>query len=67
MPGGNTLDEIHTIVASGSAVVVLTMQSDPAFTRLALRAGASEYVLKDAAAEELSDAIRRAATPESAR
>ena len=41
-----------------TAVVVLTMQEDPAFAREALQAGASGYVLKEAADEELVQAVR---------
>jgi two-component system response regulator NreC len=37
------------------------MQDDPAFARQALHAGALAYVLKEAADEELLDAIRLAA------
>jgi two-component system response regulator NreC len=61
MPGGSTLREIPKLVAAGCAVVVLTMQSDPAFAREALRAGASAFVLKDVAAEQLVTAVRAAA------
>lgn len=43
------------------AVVVLTMEQDPAFAGRALDAGAKGYVLKRAAEEELVDAIRAAA------
>ncbi len=42
-------------------VVVLTMQEDPAFARAAMQAGALGYVLKDAAGEELMEAIEAAA------
>lgn len=42
-------------------IVVLTMQEDPQFARRALGAGASAYVLKEAADDELVEAIRRAA------
>jgi two-component system response regulator NreC len=42
-------------------VVVLTMQDDPAFARQALQAGALGFVLKEAADEELLEAIRLAA------
>jgi two-component system response regulator NreC len=42
-------------------VVVLTMQEDPEFARRALRAGAAGYVLKEAADDELVDAVRRVA------
>jgi two-component system, NarL family, response regulator NreC len=41
-------------------IVVLTMQTEPAFAREALRAGASGYVLKEAADEELVAAVRAA-------
>jgi two-component system response regulator NreC len=41
--------------------VVLTMQDDPAYAREALQAGASGYVLKEAADEELVQAVRIAA------
>ena len=41
-------------------IVVLTMQTEPGFAREALRAGASGYVLKEAADEELVAAVRAA-------
>jgi two-component system response regulator NreC len=41
-------------------IVVLTMQDEPAYAREALRAGALGYVLKEAANEELIDAVRAA-------
>lgn len=47
--------------APGVAVIVLTMEQDPAFARRALDAGARGYVLKRAAEEELVDAIRAVA------
>jgi two-component system response regulator NreC len=47
-----------------TAVVVLTMQSDPGFARRALRDGARAYVLKESADEELVKAVRRAAAGE---
>jgi two-component system response regulator NreC len=43
-----------------TAIVVLTMQNDPAFAREALRAGALGYVLKECAKAELVSAIRAA-------
>jgi two-component system, NarL family, response regulator NreC len=63
MPGRPTLEMIPEIAeaAPGTAVVVLTMQEDPAFARHALRAGAVGYVLKEAADEELLQAVRLAA------
>ncbi len=63
MPGGSSLDTIPEVIAGtpGTAVVVLTMQDDPAFARQALQAGAAGFVLKEAADEELLEAVRRAA------
>lgn len=60
MPGGSSLEAIPRIIASSpnTAVVVLTMQEDPAFAREALRNGAKGYVLKEAASTELVQAIR---------
>ncbi len=63
MPGGSGLDAISTLTASTpeSAIVVLTMQDDPAFARRALQNGALAFVLKEAADEELLEAVRAAA------
>ena len=60
MPGDLTLPAIPTIREESPAtrIVVLTMQEDPAFAREALQAGASAYVLKEAADEELVQAVR---------
>ncbi|HET8638985.1 MAG TPA: response regulator transcription factor [Solirubrobacterales bacterium] len=44
-----------------AAVVVLTMEQDPAFARRAIDAGAAGYLLKRSAEEELVDAIRAVA------
>ena len=60
MPGGSSLDAIPRLRET-TAVVVLTMQDDPAFARQALQAGALGFVLKEAADEELLEAIRLAA------
>jgi two-component system, NarL family, response regulator NreC len=60
MPGPSSLTAIAEVKAT-CAVVVLTMQSDPAFAREALQAGARAYVLKEAAGAELVTAIRAAA------
>jgi len=60
MPGGSSLDAIPRL-KDETAVVVLTMQDDPAFARQALQAGARGFVLKEAADEELLEAIRLAA------
>jgi two-component system response regulator NreC len=48
-----------------TAIVVLTMQNDPAFAREALRAGALGYVLKESAGTELVQAVRLAAAGQS--
>ncbi|MDP9345487.1 MAG: response regulator transcription factor [Actinomycetota bacterium] len=65
MPGELTsLEAIPRVaeVSPKTRVVVLTMQEDPRFARHALRAGAAGYVLKEAADDELVEAIRRAST-----
>ena len=64
MPGDAALPAIPTIreESPGTRVVVLTMQEDPAFAREALQAGASAYVLKEAADEELVQAVRLVAS-----
>jgi two-component system, NarL family, response regulator NreC len=64
MPGElSGLDAISRVrdLSPETAVVVLTMQSDPGFARRALRDGARAYVLKESADEELVQAVRRAA------
>jgi two-component system, NarL family, response regulator NreC len=63
MPGEDTLPAIPALREEfpDTAIVVLTMQNDPAFARQALRSGASGYVLKEAADDELVEAIRLAA------
>jgi two-component system response regulator NreC len=63
MPGGSSLEAIPGLRTSapGTQIVVLTMQSDPAFAREALRSGAIGYVLKEAADAELVQAVRLAA------
>jgi two-component system response regulator NreC len=66
MPGRPSLEVIPEIreATPDTGVVVLTMQEDPAFAREALRAGALGYVLKEAADEELLQAVRLAAEGE---
>jgi two-component system response regulator NreC len=59
MPGGIREESPET------QIVVLTMQQEPAFAREALGAGALGYVLKEAADEELVEAVRNAAAGES--
>ena len=68
MPGSPTsVDLIPLLIEEepGSRIVVLTMNDEPAFIRGALGAGATAYVLKEAADTELVEAIRRAARGES--
>jgi two-component system, NarL family, response regulator NreC len=64
MPGELTsLDAIPDVkhAGDGTQVVVLTIQEDPEFARRALGSGAAGYVLKEAADDELVEAVRRAA------
>jgi two-component system response regulator NreC len=67
MPGGSSLEAIPLIrkESPDTQIVVLTMQREPAFAREALGAGALGYVLKEAADDELVEAVRRAAVGES--
>jgi len=66
MPGGSTLKALPRLTRDfpDTAVVVLTMQQEPAFAREALAAGAIGYVVKDAADDELVRAVRYAAAGE---
>jgi two-component system response regulator NreC len=63
MPGGSTLEAIPAIREESpeTRIVILTMQSEPAYAREALSAGVLGYVLKEAADTELVEAVRRAA------
>ena len=63
MGGESAIDAIPRLRADAPAtqIVVLTMQDNPAFAQVALRAGALGYVLKDAADSELTSAIDLAA------
>jgi two-component system response regulator NreC len=62
MPGDPSLPAIPQFIdaSPGTAIVVLTMQNDPAFAREALRAGALGYVLKESANADLVEAVRAA-------
>jgi DNA-binding NarL/FixJ family response regulator len=62
MPGMDGLDAIRQLRKRGNQVsaIVLTMHADPALANAALSAGASGYVLKDAASDELILAIHEA-------
>ena len=63
MPGESSLDAIPALRAESpdTQIVVLTMQDEPEFAREALGAGALGYVLKEAAAGEIVEAVRLAA------
>ena len=63
MPGGATLDAIPELRAEApnTQLVILTMQNEPAYARQALAAGVMGYVLKEAADDELVEAVKRAA------
>ncbi len=63
MPGADPREDVPRLRQSspGTSIVVLTMQNDPRGARDMLRAGASGYVLKQAAERQLGDAIRIAA------
>jgi two-component system, NarL family, response regulator NreC len=62
MPGEPGLKAIPMIreASPETGIVVLTMQDDPAFAREAMQAGVLGYVLKEAADDELVNAIRMA-------
>jgi two-component system response regulator NreC len=66
MPGGSSLEAIPALRESTpeTAIVVLTMQDDPAFAREALQGGALGFVLKESADEELLEAVQAAARGE---
>ena len=63
MPGDTSLSAMPALRQAGpeTAIVVLTMQEDPAFAREAMAGGARGYVLKEAADTELVAAIRAVA------
>ena len=63
MPEGSSLDAVPDIRAENpeTQIVILTMQNEPAYARQALGAGVLGYVLKEAADQELVEAVRRAA------
>jgi two-component system response regulator NreC len=66
MPGIPSLEILPKVAESSpeTAVVVLTMQKEPAFAREALRRGVCGYVIKHSAASELVDAVRSAVAGE---
>jgi DNA-binding NarL/FixJ family response regulator len=62
MPGLSGLDVLARLRAEhiDSKVIVLTMHNDPDLATRAVRAGASAFLLKNSAGEELLDAIHQA-------
>jgi two-component system, NarL family, response regulator NreC len=63
MPGRPSLDALDDIAEASpdTNVVVLTMQSEPAFAREAMQSGVRGYILKEAADAELVKAVHLAA------
>jgi two-component system response regulator NreC len=66
LPGLNGLDLCRELgrKAPDAAVLVLTMHNNEQFVARALANGATGYLLKEAAAEQLDEAIRRVAAGE---
>jgi two-component system, NarL family, response regulator NreC len=66
MPGRPSLEAIGEMreASPQTRIVVLTMQQEPAFARQALQQGVLGYVLKEAADDELVQAVRSAAAGE---
>ena len=66
MPGKSGIEIIPTLQqnAPQARVLVLSMQDDPRYLREAFAAGASGYVLKEAADTEVVDAVRAVAAGE---
>jgi two-component system response regulator NreC len=63
MPGESGVEVLPRLLKESpdSKVLVLSMQDDPSYVREAFAAGASGYVLKEAADEEVVSAIREIA------
>jgi len=66
MPGMSGIDGTPALLQAvpGAKVLVLSMQDDPRYVRQAFEAGASGYVLKEAADTEVVGAIRSVAAGE---
>jgi two-component system, NarL family, response regulator NreC len=64
MPGRSGLEAAAEILdaAKAARILVLSMQDDPTYVREAFAAGASGYMLKEAADTELVQAIRQVAS-----
>lgn len=63
MPGTSGIEGTPLVLheAPDAKVLVLSMQDDPAYVREAFDAGASGYVMKEAADDEVVDAVRAVA------
>jgi two-component system response regulator NreC len=63
MPGESGVEVLPTLLKESpdTKVLVLSMQDDPSYVREAFAAGASGYVLKEAADEEVVSAVREIA------
>ena len=63
MPGSSGIDALPELLKESpeTKVLVLSMQDDPSYVREAFGAGASGYVLKEAADEEVVSAVREIA------
>jgi two-component system, NarL family, response regulator NreC len=63
MPGGSGIEATPAVLKEvpEARVLVLSMQDDPLYVREAFEAGASGYVLKEAADTEVVDAVREIA------
>jgi two-component system, NarL family, response regulator NreC len=63
MPSGSGIEATPAVLkeAPDAKVLILSMQDDPAYVREAFAAGASGYVLKEAADAELVAAVRKVA------
>jgi two-component system response regulator NreC len=63
MPGESGIEVLPTLLKESpeTKVLVLSMQDDPSYVREAFAAGASGYVLKEAADEEVVSAVREIA------
>ena len=63
MPGASGIEAIPDVLkdAPGAKVLILSMQDDPRYVREAFEAGASGYVLKEAADTDVVAAVREVA------
>jgi two-component system response regulator NreC len=63
MPGASGIEVTPKLleVGEGMRILVLSMQDDPHYVRAAFEAGATGYVLKEAADTEVVDAVRAVA------